>query len=46
MLVAVAKKVLRCRSALETPQPLDAGPERYLVFGYDEHWHHRGQLYT
>jgi uncharacterized damage-inducible protein DinB len=19
---------------------------RYLVFAYDEHWHHRGQLYT
>jgi uncharacterized damage-inducible protein DinB len=30
---------------VESPMgPLPAW--RYFVFGYDEHWHHRGQLYT
>lgn len=27
--------------------PFGAYPAwRYFDFGYDEHWHHRGQLYT
>lgn len=29
------------------PSPFGAYPAwRYLAFAYDEHWHHRGQLYT
>src|SRR5262249_49648075 len=33
--------------ALQVESPFGAYPAwRYFEFAYDEHWHHRGQLYT
>jgi uncharacterized damage-inducible protein DinB len=33
--------------ARQIESPFGAYPAwRYFLFGYDEHWHHRGQLYT
>ena len=35
------------RPALWPDSPFGTYPAwQYLVFAYDEHWHHRGQLYT
>src|SRR6266850_1528630 len=47
--VAAELKVLATVEDLIGPveSPFGAYPVwRYCEFGYDEHWHHRGQLYT
>ena len=46
-----AEAVFRSMSEEEIARPVEApfGPHpawQYFLFAYDEHWHHRGQLYT
>jgi uncharacterized damage-inducible protein DinB len=47
----VAEKIFGAMSEEELARPVESpfGTHpawRYFDFGYDEHWHHRGQLYT
>ena len=46
-----AEQIFRSMSEEEIARPVDSpfGPYpswQYFLFAYDEHWHHRGQLYT
>jgi uncharacterized damage-inducible protein DinB len=46
-----AERIFRAMSeddvARSVESPFGTYPAwRFLVFAYDEHWHHRGQLYT
>ena len=46
-----ADRIFRAMSEDEVVRPVNSPfgiypAWRYLVFAYDEHWHHRGQLYT
>ncbi len=47
----VAEKIFGAMSEEELARPVESPfgtypAWRYFDFGYDEHWHHRGQLYT
>ena len=47
----IAENILGAMSEEDLTRPVESpfGPYpawRYLDFAYDEHWHHRGQLYT
>jgi uncharacterized damage-inducible protein DinB len=46
-----AERIFRAMSDDDVVRPVDSPfgtypAWQYLVFAYDEHWHHRGQLYT
>jgi uncharacterized damage-inducible protein DinB len=46
-----ADRIFRAMSEQEVARPVESPfgtypAWRYLMFAYDEHWHHRGQLYT
>ena len=46
-----AERIFRAMSEAEVARPVNSPfgtypAWQYLVFAYDEHWHHRGQLYT
>ena len=46
-----AQKTIRAMSEEDLKRPVESPfgtypAWRYFEFGYDEHWHHRGQLYT
>jgi uncharacterized damage-inducible protein DinB len=46
-----AERIFRAMSADDVVRPVESPfgtypAWQYLVFAYDEHWHHRGQLYT
>jgi uncharacterized damage-inducible protein DinB len=46
-----AQAIFSAMSASELNHPVESGfgtypAWRYFAFAYDEHWHHRGQLYT
>jgi uncharacterized damage-inducible protein DinB len=48
---AAAEEIFRSISedeiARKVESPFGTFPAwQYFLFGYDEHWHHRGQLYT
>ncbi len=47
----VAERIFRAMSEDDVVRPVNSPfgtypAWQYLVFAYDEHWHHRGQLYT
>jgi uncharacterized damage-inducible protein DinB len=47
----VAERIFRGMSEVDVVRPVSSPfgtyqAWQYLVFAYDEHWHHRGQLYT
>ena len=46
-----AERIFRAMSEGDVVRPVNSPfgsypAWQYLVFAYDEHWHHRGQLYT
>jgi uncharacterized damage-inducible protein DinB len=46
-----AEKILEAMSEEDLTRPVESPfgtypAWRYFDFGYDEHWHHRGQIYT